>query len=164
MFEQLPKHILALNFIIQRRCKGASGDGANPRTSAATQTPQKSGAGCTGAWSGIVKYERVFEDAFNENATNKNYSGAYTKVNRTQSKKVTGKIILDGKNAAGMPGGFALNVGGVMMGASAQTGRTNVTFTETLNESNQTAYTDSWLGNAREKMPRLDRAKRRDNG
>jgi hypothetical protein len=68
-----------------------------------------------------------------------------------QSKQVTGKIVLDGKSAAGMPGGFAMNVGGVMMSASAQTGRTNVSITETMNEATQTAVTDSCGWETREK-------------
>jgi hypothetical protein len=124
---------------------------AQTRRTATPNQPKLTGATCTGAWSGIVKYRRDFEDTFNENATNKSYSGAYKKVNRTQSKQVTGRIVLDGKIPAGVPAGFAMNVGGTMMGATAQTGRANVTFTETLDETNQTAYTDSCGWETREK-------------
>jgi pimeloyl-ACP methyl ester carboxylesterase len=125
--------------------------GARTTPQPAKQSNAPSSSSCTGGWSGIVRYRRVFEDSFNQTATQKSYSGAYTKIDRTQSKQVSGKIVLDGKIPAGMPNGFAMNVGGVTMGATAQTGRTNVTFTETLNEATQTAYQDSCGWETREK-------------
>lgn len=106
------------------------------------QPPQQSNERCTGAWSGIVKYQRDYEDVFTEEKNDKNYSGHFSFVQRTQRRQVAGKIILDGQSDAGVPG-FAVNVGGMMTGANAQTGRTSVSVLETYHEFSKSGYTDN---------------------
>ncbi|HLM62519.1 MAG TPA: hypothetical protein VK308_17085, partial [Pyrinomonadaceae bacterium] len=146
MARQLLQHSLSLILLLSVLAVSLPAT-AQTRRAAATitasnQPPKQSGAACTGAWSGIVKYQRDYEDSFNEEKSDKNYSNHFSIVNRTQRRQVSGKIILDGKSEA-QPGGFAMNVGGVMMGASTQTGRTSVSIVESENEFTKAGYTDS---------------------
>jgi pimeloyl-ACP methyl ester carboxylesterase len=110
---------------------------------AAEQPPKQPGATCTGAWSGIVKYRRDYVNKIIAQSNDKNYSGAYSFERRTYRTQVTGQIILDGKNDSGAPQGFAMNMGGMMVGANTQNGRTSVKFVETADESEKGGYTDS---------------------
>ncbi|MDQ3798734.1 MAG: hypothetical protein M3384_04735, partial [Acidobacteriota bacterium] len=114
-----------------------------PTTPAATTTPKQSNAPCTGAWSGIVKYRRDYVHKIIAQSNDKNYSGAYSSERRTYRTEVTGQIILDGKSDPGTPSGFAMNMGGMMVGANTQNGRTSVKFVETADESEKGGYTDS---------------------